>query len=96
MAAAPPKKKGSIKAKIAEKEAQKVAKANDVEYDSDDVLDPKEKARRDKERELKSDLHNAVDLLGAGALGGGSFCSFGKLCVLMKTQKGRRHLSSIR
>ena len=95
MAAAPPKKKGTIKAKIAEKEAQKAAKANDVEYDSDDVLDPKEKARRDKERELKADLHNAVDLLGAGALGGG-FLAFRKLCVLMKTQQGRRHPSSIR
>lgn len=94
MAAAPPKKKGSIKAKIAEKEAQKAAKANDVEYDSDDVLDPKEKARRDKERELKSDLHNAVDLLGAGALGGGSFL-FPCLCALMKMQQGRRHPSSM-
>ncbi|KAF8730646.1 hypothetical protein AX14_005332 [Amanita brunnescens Koide BX004] len=71
-AVAPPKKKGTIKAKIAEKEAQKAAKANDVEYDSDDVLDPRDKARRDKERELNADLHNAADLLGAAALGGTS------------------------
>ena len=73
MAAPPPKKKGTIKAKIAEKEAQKAAKANDVEYDSDDVLDPREKARRDKEKELNADLHNAAELFGSAALGGGCF-----------------------
>ena len=39
-------------------------------YDEDAVLDPREKARRDKERELKADLSNAADLLGAAALGG--------------------------
>ena len=39
-------------------------------YNSDDVLDPREKARRDRERELNADLTNAADLLGAAALGG--------------------------
>lgn len=34
------------------------------------MLDPREKARRDKERELNADLNNAADLLGAAALGG--------------------------
>lgn len=71
---APPKKKGTLKAKLAEKEAEKAAKKNGAtesdDYDSDAVLDPKEKARRDKERELKADLNNAADLLGAAALGG--------------------------
>lgn len=43
---------------------------DDVEYDSDAVLDPREKARRDKERELNADLNNAADLFGAAALGG--------------------------
>ncbi|KAM6490572.1 translation initiation factor eIF3 subunit [Amanita muscaria] len=70
---APPKKKGTIKAKIAEKEAQKAAKKaeNDEDgYDSDEILDPREKAKRDREREIKADLHNAAELLGAAALGG--------------------------
>lgn len=34
------------------------------------MLDPREKARRDKERELNADLNNAADLFGAAALGG--------------------------
>lgn len=68
---APPKKKGTLKAKLAEKEAAKAAnQAASDEYDSDAVLDPREKARRDRERELKADLNNAADLLGAAALGG--------------------------
>ncbi len=60
---------------MAEKEAAAKSNGNDDddEDDSDAVLDPKEKARRDKERELKADLTNASDLLGAAALGGG-FC----------------------
>jgi len=72
--AAPIKKKGTLKQKLAEKEAAaKAAQENgddSDEYDSDAVLDPREKARLDKERELKSDLNNAADLLGAAALGG--------------------------
>lgn len=72
---APSKKKGSLKAKLAAKEAEKAAKTaagedSDDVYDSDDVLDPREKARRDKEKELNADLNNAADLLGAAALGG--------------------------
>jgi len=74
--AAPIKKKGTLKQKLAEKEAAaKAAQENgddSDEYDSDAVLDPREKARLDKERELKSDLNNAADLLGAAALGGPS------------------------
>ncbi|KAF7969203.1 hypothetical protein HWV62_27993 [Athelia sp. TMB] len=72
---APPKKKGSLKAKLAEIEAKKAARAGDddeEEYDSDEVLDPREKARRDRERELKADLDNAAALLGTAALGGTS------------------------
>ncbi|KAF7312481.1 Eukaryotic translation initiation factor 3 subunit J [Mycena indigotica] len=73
--AAPPKKKGTLKAKLAQKEAERQAKIDageDDEYDSDSVLDPREKARRDRERELNADLSNAADLLGAAALGGTS------------------------
>ncbi|KAK7463392.1 Translation initiation factor 3 subunit J component [Stygiomarasmius scandens] len=70
---AAPKKKGTLKAKLAEKEAAKAAQKDDDDpYDSDAVLDPREKARRDKEKELNSDLNNAADLFGAAALGGTS------------------------
>lgn len=57
---------------MAEKEAAKAAarEAGDVDYDSDEVLDPREKAKRDKERELNADLNNAAELFGAAALGG--------------------------
>ncbi|KDQ57138.1 hypothetical protein JAAARDRAFT_58613 [Jaapia argillacea MUCL 33604] len=77
---APPKKKGTLKAKIAEKEAAKAAKKADGDgidsssdvYDEDVVLDPREKARLDKERELNADLANAQELFGAASLGGTS------------------------
>lgn len=81
-APAPLKKKGTLKQKLAEKEAAaKASKANgksahaddddsSEEYDSDAVLDPREKARREKEREVKADLKNAADLFGSVALGG--------------------------
>ena len=79
---APPKKKGTLKQKLAEKEALKAQKAADGEddYDEDSVLDPREKARRDKEREVAADLNNAADLFGAAALGGAFVASFE--CVL--------------
>ena len=69
---APPKKKGTLKAKLAEKAALKAAHEDDEEpdYDEDAVLDPREKARLDRERELNADLNNAADLFGAAALGG--------------------------
>lgn len=47
-----------------------MAEGGDDTYDEDDVLDPREKARRDKEKELNADLNNAADLFGAAALGG--------------------------
>jgi len=74
LAVAPPKKKGTLKAKLAEKAALKAAKGDedDVEYDEDAVLDPREKARRDREREIESDMGNAAALLGAASLGGSS------------------------
>lgn len=65
-----------MKQKIAEKEAAKAARGgnddDDLEYDEDSVLDPREKARLDKEREIKADLDNAAVLLGAAGLGGTS------------------------
>jgi translation initiation factor 3 subunit J len=62
-----------LKAILTAKEAQKTLKNDSDDDDSDDsdaVLDPREKARQDKERELKADLNNAADLLGGVALGG--------------------------
>jgi len=41
-----------------------------LEYDEDAVLDPREKARLDSERQIKADLDNAAALFGAAALGG--------------------------
>ena len=75
---APPKKKGTLKQKLAEKEAAKAARlaageGDEDDYDEDAVLDPREQARRDKERELNADLNNAADLFGAAALGGMTF-----------------------
>ncbi|KAG7089364.1 hypothetical protein E1B28_011054 [Marasmius oreades] len=70
---APPKKKGTLKQKLAEKEAAKAQKKDEDDlYDSDAVLDPREKARREKERELNADLNNAAELFGAAAIGGTS------------------------
>ncbi|KAH9041657.1 translation initiation factor eIF3 subunit [Lactarius pseudohatsudake] len=75
-AAAPPKKKGTLKQKLAEKEAarraQLAAGGSDAEYDEDAVLDPRAKARLEKEHELESDLHNATELFGSSTLKGSS------------------------
>ncbi|KAH9166093.1 translation initiation factor eIF3 subunit [Lactarius sanguifluus] len=72
-AAAPPKKKGTLKQKLAEKEAarraQLAAGSSDADYDEDAVLDPHAKAQLEKERELESDLHNATELFGSSTLG---------------------------
>jgi hypothetical protein len=74
---APPKKKGTLKQKLAEKEAARQAQLalgnSDPEYDEDAVLDPRAKARLEKERELESDLHNATELFGATTLKGALF-----------------------
>jgi translation initiation factor 3 subunit J len=68
--AAPPKKKGSLKAKLAEKEALRASKAEDDDsYDEDAVLDPRAKALRDKQRELESDMKNAAELFGTDSSG---------------------------
>ncbi|RDB25657.1 Eukaryotic translation initiation factor 3 subunit J [Hypsizygus marmoreus] len=96
---APPKKKGTLKAKLAEKEAEKAArkaaKEEDDEYDSDEVLDPREKARRDKERELNADLSNAAELFGAAALGGTSSSELDSLISFQpRTKEDFQKLSS--
>ncbi|KAG6840586.1 hypothetical protein C0991_005726 [Blastosporella zonata] len=101
---APPKKKGTLKAKLAEKEAQKAARQeagedddddDDDEYDSDAVLNPREKARLDRERELNADLNNAADLLGAAALGGTSSTELDSLISFQpRTKEDFQTLSS--
>ena len=68
--AAPPKKKGTLKAKLAEKEAARAAKAvEDDLYDEDAVLDPRAKALSDKQKEVESDMKNAADLFGTDSTG---------------------------
>ena len=75
-AAAPPKKKGTLKQKLAEKEAarraQLAAGGSEADYDEDAVLDPREKARLEKERELESDLRNATELFSSTTIKGAS------------------------
>jgi len=73
---APPKKKGTLKQKLAEKEAERQARLaageNEVEYDEDAVLDPRAKAHLEKQRELESDLSNATELFGSATVKGSS------------------------
>lgn len=67
-AAVPHKKKGSLKQKLAEKEAERQARLalgdGEADYDEDAVLDPRAKAHLEKQRELESDLRNATELFG--------------------------------
>ena len=67
-AAVPHKKKGSLKQKLAEKEAERQARLalgdGQADYDEDAVLDPRAKALLEKQRELESDLRNATELFG--------------------------------
>ncbi|ODQ55295.1 translation initiation factor eIF3 subunit [Saitoella complicata NRRL Y-17804] len=71
--APPPKKKGTLKQKIAEKEAarkqaeeEKAARQAAGEYsdEEDEEEDPRERAERLRQEEIESDLRNAADLLG--------------------------------
>jgi len=87
--AAPPKKKGTLKQKIAEKEAARqalrAAEGSPAEYDEDAVLDPRDKARLEKERELESDLHHATELFGSATVKGSSDADLDK--ILKSTPK---------
>jgi len=80
---APPKKKGSLKQKLAEKEAARQARLasgdDQVDYDEDAVLDPRAKARLEKQRELESDLHNATELFGSATAKGSSDADLDKI-----------------
>jgi len=86
---APAKKKGTFKQKIAEKEAARQAQLasgdGDVDYDEDAVIDPRAKARLEKERELESDLHNATDLFESVTIKGSSDADLDK--ILKSTPK---------
>ncbi|KAH9972199.1 eukaryotic translation initiation factor 3 subunit J, partial [Lactifluus volemus] len=88
---APPKKKGTLKQKLAEKEAARQAMRaaggddSPVDYDEDAVLDPRTKARLEKERELESDLRNATELFGSTTIKGSSDANLDK--ILKSTPK---------
>ena len=66
---APPRKKGTLKQKLAEKEAirqQGIANGEEVE----EYLDEREKRLWERQRELDADLANAGDLLGSTTING--------------------------
>ncbi|WVQ74828.1 hypothetical protein IAR50_004435 [Cryptococcus sp. DSM 104548] len=67
-AVAPPKKKGTLKQKLAEKEAlAKEAKAKGVSVDDDDLMDhmtEQDRRRLAREKEQEADLAVAADLMG--------------------------------
>lgn len=71
-----PRKKGTLKAKLAQKEAERAAReAAGEEYATEDeFLDEEAVRRQRKEAELAADLSNAQDLLG-GSAGGASQAS---------------------
>ncbi|KAF8322670.1 translation initiation factor eIF3 subunit [Clavulina sp. PMI_390] len=66
-----PRKKGTLKAAIAAKEAARLAAAEEEE-DSDEEVSEAEQKRRDKQHELDSDMLNAASLLGGTSLKGRS------------------------
>jgi len=94
---APAKKKGTIKQKIAEKEAARQAQLasgdGDVDYDEDAVLDPRAKARLEKERELESDLHNAKELFESVTIKGSSDADLDK--ILKSTPKTKEDFAAL-
>ena len=101
---APPKKKGTLKQKLAEKEAERQARLaageNEVDYDEDAVLDPRAKAQLEKQRELESDLTNATELFGSATVEGACVKRIilsgmlkawpGLTCVLRLVRRGSR------
>jgi len=65
---APARKKASLKARIAEREAEKARRlAEDEDKDEESVADEGEQRRRDKEQQLEIDLANASSLLSISA-----------------------------
>lgn len=92
---APPKKKGSLKQKLAEKEAARQAQLalgdGEPDYDEDAVLDPRAKARLEKQRELESDLHNATELFGSATAKGEQTPSTGHFFSLISSTPSLAH-----
>lgn len=72
--APPPKKKGSLKAKLADKEAERKRKLENGEFEEEYLdmrekfMDEKEMRRIMREKELEADLNNASDLFGTASL----------------------------
>ena len=62
-----------MKQKLAEIEAERARRRDNGEddiIDEEAILNPREKARRAREKEIEADLNNAADLLGAAGIGG--------------------------
>jgi hypothetical protein len=66
---APPRKKGTLKAVLAAKEAEKARRKaagedeDEAEEDEESEVDEIEQKRRDKQREIETDILNATSLL---------------------------------
>ena len=96
---APPKKKGTIKQKIAEKEAERQARLaaggdSEADYDEDAVLDPRAKAHLEKQRELESDLTNATELFGSATVKGACVKQYYSLVCSKNAWPGLVYLGS--
>lgn len=66
-----PKKKGTLKAKIAEKEAERARReAAGESAEEESEIDEREQRRIDRARELDTDLINATALLGGSSIAG--------------------------
>jgi len=94
--AAAPKKKGTLKAAIAKKEAEKArmaAEEGDLDEDDSDV-DEVEQKRRDKQRELETDLMNANSLLAGTSIAGKSSALAGITDFNPKTKDEFEELSN--
>jgi len=70
---AAPRKKGSLKAKIAAKEAEKTRRLEAGESEEEESeIDELEQKRRDKQREIETDLVNATSLLSGTSISAGA------------------------
>jgi len=70
---APPKKKGTLKAAIAAREVERARRAAAGELtDEESAVDEAEQKRRDRQRELETDLSNATSLLAGSSIKGKS------------------------
>ncbi|CED82211.1 translation initiation factor eif3 subunit [Phaffia rhodozyma] len=76
---APPKKKGTLKQRLAAKEAERARAIEAGDIDPEEELTPQERRRLEKQMELDADLANASDLLGDTTISSKPDASVGSL-----------------